>query len=75
MSLLENSVNQLAAALDALESKLDERLADLANQGEAVDAARRQARAAKGHAGVAADNLAAAIGDLRRLLGEKQSSD
>lgn len=68
MSSLEEAVKTLAGALDALESRLDERLADLGEDADAVDAAQRQARAAREHAGGAASELAAAIGDLKALL-------
>ena len=70
MTQLETAVRQLAAALDTLEGKLEERLSDLANETDTVDAARRQARAARAHAGDASDTLAAAIGDLKALLAE-----
>ena len=75
MSRLEESAIQLAAALDTLEAKLDERLAELGHQSDAVDAARRQARAAKTHAGDAADGLGEAISELRRILSEDEAGD
>lgn len=70
MSQLENTVNQLANALDALESRLDERLHELNCHSDAIEAARRQARAARAHAGRASDGVAEAIGELRRVLAE-----
>ncbi|MEE2690627.1 MAG: hypothetical protein VX640_03695 [Pseudomonadota bacterium] len=75
MSALENAVQSLAGALDALEARLDERLSELAAHGDFSDAARRQARAARAHAGEAAETLAGAIGDLRALLGESKAAE
>lgn len=68
MSALEDAVETLANALDALEAKLDERLGDLAHYADAVDAARRQARTARTHAGEAAEGLAEAISELKALI-------
>ncbi len=70
MSALESAVQGLAGALDALETRLDERLAELAAHGDFSDAARRQARAARAHAGEASEGLAAAIADLKALIAE-----
>lgn len=69
MAELENAVRRLAMALDTLEAKLDDRLQDLTAANDAVDAARRHARAAQAQTRRASDALAAAIGDLRGLLG------
>jgi chromosome segregation ATPase len=74
MSQLENTVNQLASALDALETRLDERLAELGAHSDAIDAARRQARTARTHAGEASEGIAEAIGELRRLLAETEDA-
>jgi len=74
MSHLETTVNQLASALEALESRLDERLAELGHHSDAIDAARRQARAARAHAGEASDGLAEAIDELRRLIEETDTA-
>lgn len=74
MSQLENTVNQLAGALDALESRLDERLAELGAHSDAIEAARRQARAARTHAGAASEGIAEAIGELRRLMAETEDA-
>lgn len=68
MSALETAVQRLAGALDALEARLDERLSDLTAHGEFSDAAGRQARAARRHAGEASEILAEAIDDLKALL-------
>lgn len=70
MSALEEAVHSLASALDALEARLDDRLGEFAADADAVDAARRQAKVARTHAAAAAAGLAAAIGELRSLLGE-----
>lgn len=74
MSQLENTVNQLAGALDALETRLDERLAELGAHSDAIEAARRQARAARSHAGEASEGIAEAIGELRRLMAESEDA-
>lgn len=74
MSALESAVQGLAGALDALETRLDERLAELAAHGDFSDAARRQARAARAHAGEASEGLAAAIADLKALLAETETA-
>jgi hypothetical protein len=68
MSILEDAVKNLASALDALESRVGDRLGDLSQNAEAIDAARSQARAARLHAGAASTTLAQAIGDLKTLL-------
>jgi|GEM_PF-4163182 len=68
MSALESSVQTLADALDKLESTLEERIADAAADADAVDAARRQASAAKSHIGDASEGLAASMDELRALL-------
>jgi hypothetical protein len=73
MSILEEAVKNLAGALDALETRLDERLGELAQDADAFDAARRQARAARGHASDASVGLARAIGDLKALLGHHEA--
>lgn len=70
MSILEEAVKNLAGALDALETRLDERLGELSQNTETVEAAHRQARVARGHANEASAGLAQAIGDLKALLGE-----
>ncbi len=69
MSILEQAVKNLALALDSLEAKLDDRLGELSNTTDAIDAARGQARAARLHAGEASTTLAHAISDLKALLG------
>lgn len=74
MSQLENTVNQLASALDALETRLDERLQELGHQSDAIEAARRQARAARTHAGAASEGIAEAIDELRRLMTESEDT-
>lgn len=68
MARLEEAVSDLATALAALETRLDERLGELGHDAEAADAARRHAREARAHANAAADGLAAAIGDLKTML-------
>ncbi len=68
MADLVAAVQALGSALDALEERMDERLADLAHQDEAVDGARLYARSARSAAGDACDCLAAAISDLKAIL-------
>jgi hypothetical protein len=65
---LETSVQRLAGALDALEARLDARLADLGAQSDALDSARLNAQVAKTQAAAAAEDLADAIGDLKALI-------
>jgi phage-related minor tail protein len=68
MSTLEKSVHRLAGALDALEAKLEDRIADLAAKTETVEQARVKARTAKTQAAAAAEDLADAIRDLKSLI-------
>lgn len=68
MSLLEKSVGNLATALDNLEAKLDGRLDDHSASGERVDAARRQARAARLQTETAARELSGAIAEVKALI-------
>ena len=75
MSALESSVQTLADALDKLESTLDERIADASADADAVDAARRQARAAKTHISDASEGLAASMAELRALLNAPQTEE
>lgn len=74
MSSLEKSVKRLAGALDALEAKLEDRLADLTHGEESAAAARVKARTAKTQASAAAEDLADAIRDLKVLVGAKEAS-
>jgi ABC-type transporter Mla subunit MlaD len=69
---LEASVKRLAGALDALETRLETRIADLGAKSEAIDAARTQARVAKTQAAAAAEDLADAIRDLKSLIAETE---
>ena len=69
MNTLERSVERLSAALEALESRLDDRLHDLAASGEEAAAMRRQAASARIKAREAAGEIDAAIRDVRALLG------
>jgi hypothetical protein len=68
MTGLKSAVQMLQEALDRLEERLSDRLHDLALQNDAVEAARRQARAARGATGAASDRIADAIDDLKGLL-------
>ncbi len=68
MSVVEKAVIDLANALDALESKLDSRLDDQMASSEDIDAARRQAKAAKARAEEASKDLGEAIADVKALL-------
>lgn len=70
MADLGQAVAALKEALDALDERLADRLADLAHHADTVDAARRQARAARRHAAEASEDLSAAIADLRKILNE-----
>lgn len=74
MSSLEKSVKRLAGALDGLEAKLEDRLADLKHGEESAAAARVKARTAKTQASAAAEDLADAIRDLKILVGAKEAS-
>lgn len=74
MSTLEKSVKRLAGALDALEAKLDDRLADLKHSDDTIQAARVKARTAKTQASAAAEDLSDAIRDLRALVGGAKPS-
>lgn len=73
MSKLENSVKRLAGALDALETKLEERLSDQKHGDEAAAAARVRARTAKTQAAAAAEDLSDAIRDLKTLIAGKEA--
>ena len=68
MSTLEKSVHRLAGALDALEAKLEDRIADLAARTETMEQARVKARTAKTQAAAAAEDLADTIRDLKSLI-------
>lgn len=65
---LENSVQRLAGALDALEARLEASVADLGAKSEAIDRARLNAEVAKSQASAAAEDLADAIRDLKALI-------
>ncbi len=69
---LEASVQRLAGALDALETRLESRIAELGAKSEMIDAARMQARVAKTQAAAAAEDLADAIRDLKSLIAETE---
>ncbi|MFZ5618098.1 MAG: hypothetical protein ACOZAA_12355 [Pseudomonadota bacterium] len=71
MNALEKSVQRLAGALDALEARLEERIADLSAKSDAIDQAKVRARSAKTQAAGAAEDLADAIAELRSMLGSK----
>lgn len=68
MTVLEKAVIDLANALDNLETKIEGKFDDQSASGDAVDAARRQARAAREHAENASKGVGAAISDLKALL-------
>ncbi len=68
MSSLENSVYDLAKALEDLELRIDERLEDETNNHEHFETIRRQAHAASTHARRASTNLASLITDMKALL-------
>jgi chromosome segregation ATPase len=72
MGSLEKSVQRLAGALDALESRLDEQRAELAAGSESIEQARLRARTAKTQAAAAAEDLADAVRDLRTLIAPKK---
>ncbi|MEX6632435.1 hypothetical protein [Hyphococcus lacteus] len=68
MTVLEKAVRNLADALEALESKLDGRLDDLAANDDVISAAKRQASAARYQTENASREVAAAISDIKSLL-------
>ena len=74
-TILENSVQTLAAALDRLETSLDDRLTNADADHEAVDAARRQAGAAKRHLTDASAGVSASIKELRAVLDTDPTAD
>lgn len=67
MSPLETSVQTLADALDRLEARLEDRLQDAVADTDAIDAARRQANAARTHLNEASDTLASLIDEVRAI--------
>jgi hypothetical protein len=71
---LEASVERLAGALDALESRLEARIGEFGAKTEAIEAARLKAHVAKTQAAAAAEDLADAIRDLRSLIDETEGS-
>ncbi len=73
MSALETSVQTLASALDALENRLSEKLADASADADAVEATQRQARAARAHLHEASTGLAASLAELRALIEAPQT--
>lgn len=68
MTVLEKAVLNLANALETLEEKLESRLDDQSADGEAIEAARGQARAARGHATAVSRELSGAIDEIKALL-------
>jgi hypothetical protein len=72
MASLEKSAQRLAGALDALEARIADRQGDLAAKSDEIDAARVRSRTAKVQAAAAAEDLADAIRDLKRLIGPAQ---
>ncbi|MFQ5564445.1 MAG: hypothetical protein ACE5FO_12860 [Parvularculaceae bacterium] len=75
MSILESSARKLATALDALEAKLDEQLAESAGHRDFIDAARRQARVARTHTGAASRELSRTINDIKAILRETHETN
>lgn len=72
MTLLEKSVRNLADALEALETRLDERMDDLAASGETVAAAKSQASTARKATDHASRGVAATISDLKAILADDE---
>lgn len=70
MTVLEKAVQSLAEAIEALESRLDSQLDEAAANDEAIEAARRQAVAARNQTESASKGVAAAIADLKLILAE-----
>jgi len=68
MSPLEGAFARLAGAIDALETKLDQRLDDLEATRDAHELTRRRARIAGAYTRSAANELAASIDDLKALM-------
>lgn len=75
MADIENAAKALAAALDKLEQRLEERLHDLSDAAETTALLRRQSGAAHRFAAAAGEDLARAIGDLRSLLDADERKD
>ncbi|MEO0880497.1 MAG: hypothetical protein AAFY22_12395 [Pseudomonadota bacterium] len=74
MSPLETSVQTLADALDRLESRLDDQIQDAAADADAVDAARKQARVARGHLNDASETLGAVLAELKAMANASAQS-
>lgn len=74
MTVLEKAVLDLANALETLETKLEGRLDDQSADGETIEAARGQARAARNHAATVSRELSGAIGDLKSLLDDHDTA-
>ncbi|PQA88616.1 hypothetical protein [Hyphococcus luteus] len=72
MTVLEKAVQNLAEAIEALESRLDVKLDEAALTEESMTAARRQALAARKQTDNAARGVAAAISDLKAILAEDE---
>ncbi len=74
MSVIEKAVVDLANALDTLEAKIETRLDEQNVSGDAISAARRQARAAKDQAEIASKGVGAAISDIKALLAKSETN-
>ena len=72
MTVLEVAVANLATALEQLETKLEAGESAKSADSEDIDAARRQARAARGHAADATRGLSKSISELKALLDENK---
>lgn len=73
MTVLEDAVANLADALEVLEGKLEAKRFHDASGDDDLDAARRQARTARGHTNEASRALAKSIDDLRAILAQDDS--
>lgn len=75
MTVLEKAVTNLAEALEALETRLDERLDAETAGREALTALRGQAAAAARHTKEASQGIAAAVSDVTALLARDDEAE
>jgi len=68
MTVLEKAVDNLAQALETLETRLEGLLDDQSARHDAAAAARAQAQAARKHTAEAGQGVTAAIADIKSLL-------
>ncbi len=71
MTILEKSVIDLANALEGLEAQIESQQDDSAAKSDLIASARKQSRAAQGHATNAGRDLSGAIDELKALLSDQ----